>query len=175
MLRAGGSLARLAGLLSIDAAAASTSGRGLLEGAAAAAAVRGGSLWLQAAAGQRSYAQPALAEAGGGGGGAAAAAAALQQSILSGRGTQRTGLVAVKVGMTQEWDAWGVRVPLTVLWVDDCQVRSGRAQGGRPAVHAARLVACSMQWQEGSRQHRRPCAMQGAGLALFAAGLLLCA
>ena len=119
MLRAGGSLARLAGLL--DAAAASTSGRGLLEGAAAAAAVRSSSIWQQAAAGQRSYAQLALAEAGGGGG-AAAAAAALQQSILSGS-TRRTGLVAVKVGMTQEWDAWGVRVPLTVLWVDDCQVR----------------------------------------------------
>ncbi|KAI7844183.1 hypothetical protein COHA_002318 [Chlorella ohadii] len=118
MLRAGGSLARLAGLL--DAAAASTSGRGLLEGAAAAAAVRSSSIWQQAAAGQRSYAQLALAEAGGGGG-AAAAAAALQQSILSGS-TRRTGLVAVKVGMTQEWDAWGVRVPLTVLWVDDCQV-----------------------------------------------------
>jgi hypothetical protein len=28
--------------------------------------------------------------------------------------------------MTQEWDAWGVRLPLTVLWIDDCQVSSGR-------------------------------------------------
>ena len=25
--------------------------------------------------------------------------------------------------MTHEWDAWGVRVPLTVLWIDDCQVQ----------------------------------------------------
>lgn len=24
--------------------------------------------------------------------------------------------------MTQEWDQWGVRQPLTVLWIDDCQV-----------------------------------------------------
>lgn len=136
MLRASGGLARLAGLL--DAAAASTSGRGLLEGAAAAAAVRGGSIWQQAAAGQRSYAQPALAEAGGGGAAAAAAAAALQQSILNGS-TQRTGLVAVKVGMTQEWDAWGVRVPLTVLWVDDCQVRR---RAVRHEAHGM-AVACS--------------------------------
>lgn len=34
----------------------------------------------------------------------------------------RSGCIAYKAGMTQEWDEHGVRVPLTVLWVDDCQV-----------------------------------------------------
>ena len=38
--------------------------------------------------------------------------------------TRRSGLIAIKVGMTQDWDDWGVRVPLTVLWVDNCQVGS---------------------------------------------------
>ena len=47
--------------------------------------------------------------------------------------TLRSGVIAVKVGMTQDWDHWGVRVPLTVLWIDDCQVRSVRVGGlGRP-------------------------------------------
>lgn len=35
----------------------------------------------------------------------------------------RVGCIAVKAGMTQEWDEWGVSIPLTVLWIDDCQVR----------------------------------------------------
>lgn len=34
----------------------------------------------------------------------------------------RSGALAVKVGMTQEWDHWGARIPLTVLWMDECQV-----------------------------------------------------
>lgn len=34
---------------------------------------------------------------------------------------RRCGVLAVKAGMTQEWDQWGARVPLTVLWIDDCQ------------------------------------------------------
>lgn len=38
---------------------------------------------------------------------------------------RRTGVIAVKAGMTQEWDEWGQRVPLTVLWIDDCEVRVG--------------------------------------------------
>ena len=35
----------------------------------------------------------------------------------------RPGAIAVKCGMTAEWNEHGVRVPLTVLWIDDCRVR----------------------------------------------------
>lgn len=37
-------------------------------------------------------------------------------------GAVRVGCLAYKAGMTQDWDEHGVRVPLTALWVDDCQV-----------------------------------------------------
>ncbi|KAF5830157.1 translation protein [Dunaliella salina] len=36
--------------------------------------------------------------------------------------SRRVGCIAYKAGMTHEWDEHGVRVPLTVLWVDNCQV-----------------------------------------------------
>ena len=38
--------------------------------------------------------------------------------------SRRSGLLAVKCGMTCDWTQWGERLPLTVLWIDDCQARS---------------------------------------------------
>lgn len=50
--------------------------------------------------------------------------------------SRRTGVIAVKVGMTQAWDKWSMRIPLTVLWLDNCQV--SRCSSGR----VWRLCAC---------------------------------
>lgn len=45
--------------------------------------------------------------------------------------TRRSGVIAVKVGMTQEWDHWGMQIPLTVLWIDDCQVVQVKELAGK--------------------------------------------
>ena len=42
--------------------------------------------------------------------------------------SRRCGVVAVKCGMTCDWTEWGERVPLTVAWLDDCQVCAPSAQ-----------------------------------------------
>jgi hypothetical protein len=41
--------------------------------------------------------------------------------------SKRTGVLGIKCGMTAEWTAWGERLPLTVVWLDDCQVRPATA------------------------------------------------
>jgi large subunit ribosomal protein L3 len=48
---------------------------------------------------------------------------AIPHEIVPGAtGSFRTGLLAMKAGMTAEFDEWGVRHSLTVLAVEDCQV-----------------------------------------------------
>eukprot|EP00873_Tetraselmis_striata_P043430 jgi/Tetstr1/463694/TSEL_008555.t1 len=53
--------------------------------------------------------------------------------------SRRTGLVAVKAGVTQTWDKWGVRIPLTVLWVDDCHVTQVKSKARGDVTDAVQV------------------------------------
>lgn len=72
--------------------------------------------------------------------------------------SRRTGVIAVKAGMTQEWDEYGARVPLTVLWIDDCQVR-GVAHAHARTHHACTHAMAAEGAKQGIRleRDRTPC------------------
>jgi len=52
---------------------------------------------------------------------------------------RRTGAIAIKAGMTCDWDARGKRTPLTVLWLDDVTVVKTKRADGPDGYNAVQL------------------------------------
>jgi len=64
---------------------------------------------------------------------------------------RRVGAVAMKCGMTREWDTNGVAIPLTVLWLDEnrvVQVKSGEERQDKENLFGIQVGA-------GARRHKR--------------------
>ncbi|CED84865.1 mitochondrial 50s ribosomal protein l3 [Phaffia rhodozyma] len=63
--------------------------------------------------------------------------------------SHRSGLIAIKKGMTCVWDQNGVRVPVTILQVQDCQVVSVNppppSRRGKPAYHTVQIGAKNLR------------------------------
>lgn len=57
--------------------------------------------------------------------------------------SKRTGLLAVKLGMTRDWTSWGEHIPLTILKIDHCYVTQVK-QELSPAGFMALQVGCSL-------------------------------
>ncbi|KAJ9526278.1 hypothetical protein QJQ45_009749 [Haematococcus lacustris] len=63
--------------------------------------------------------------------------------------SRRVGCLAYKAGMTQDWDEHGARVPLTVLWIDDCQVVAVRW----PAMHGYTALQLGLGYRKQEYLH----------------------
>jgi large subunit ribosomal protein L3 len=70
---------------------------------------------------------------------------------------------AVKVGMTQAWDAHGRRVPLTVLWVDAAAVTQVKRAAAGDATTALQISAGAVKPKNAHGRQAGHCAKAGLG------------